>query len=164
MRTRIFGTFLLALIPMAALAADSEEEPFRGQGHVFYGPGQVPGGGGTLQQLGLGGDGFLYKGLAVGAEVGYQFPSEGFTYGYGLLSVNGSYHLNHNRHAKISPFITGGYSLAFRSGHANLANFGGGVTWWMAKHAGLRLEVRDYVWTCCNSQHSPSVLVGVSFR
>jgi hypothetical protein len=156
------GTFLLALAPMAAPAADSEE-PYRDDGSLFYGPGRAPGGG-SLQQIGVGGEGFLYRGLGVGADIGYQFPSEGFSYGIGLLSVNGSYHLNRTRHAKLSPFVTGGYTLAFRGGHANLANFGGGVTWWMADHAGLRLEFRDYIWTCCNSEHSPSVLVGISFR
>jgi hypothetical protein len=160
MWTRIVGTFLLALIPMAAPAADSEE-PYRGEGRVFYGPGRAPGGG-TLQQIGVGGDGFLYKGFGAGADIGYQFPSEGFTYGIGLLSVNGSYHLNRSRHAKLSPFVTGGYTLAFRAGHANLANFGGGVTWWLAGHAGIRLEIRDYVWP--GGQHSPQALVGLSFR
>ena len=160
MWTRIAGTFLLALAPMAALAADSEE-PYRGNGSLFYGPGRAPGGG-SLQQIGIGGEGFVYKGLAVGADIGYEFPSEGFSYGIGLLSVNGSYHLNHRRHAKLSPFVTGGYTLAFRGGHANLANFGGGVTWWMAEHVGLKMEMRDYVWP--GGQHSPQAMVGVSFR
>lgn len=157
---RIVETSLLALIPVLSLAADSEE-PYRGQGRVFYGPGRAPGGGG-LQQIGVGGDGFLYKGLGVGAEVGYQFPTEGFTYGIGLLSVNGSYHLNRSRRARLSPFVTGGYTLAFRGGHANLANIGGGVTWWMAEHLGIRLEIRDYVWP--GAQHSAQAMVSFAFR
>lgn len=164
MWTRMVGTFLLALIPMAAPAADSQES-YRGQGYLFYGPGRAPGGG-TMQQIGGGGEGFLYKGLGVGAELGYLFPAGGFTYGVGLLSVDGSYHMNRSRHARLSPFVTGGYSLAFRGGHANLANFGGGVTWWIAEHIGIRLEFRDYVWSgCgCGGQHIPQAQVGFSFR
>ena len=160
MCTRNFGTLLLALIPVVATPGESEQ-PYKGQGYVFYGPGRAPGGG-TLQQIGAGGEGFLYKGLGAGAEVCYLYPSEGFTYGIGLLSVNGSYHFNRSRHAKLSPFVTGGYSLAFRGGHENLYNVGGGVTWWMARHVGVRLEFRDYIWS--GAQHSPQAQFGFSFR
>ncbi|HUJ23449.1 MAG TPA: hypothetical protein VLX58_18075 [Bryobacteraceae bacterium] len=162
MCTRILGTVLLAL---TAVTAGYSQEFYRGQGYIFYGPGHAPGGG-VLQQIGGGGEGFLYKGLGVGGELGYLFPSGGFTYGLGLLSLNGSYHLNRSRHAKLSPFVTAGYSLAFRNGHANLLNFGGGVTWWMAEHVGLRMEIRDYVWSgcSCGPQHSPQAQIGLSFR
>jgi len=34
------------------------------------------------------------------------------------MSLNGAYHFNRKR--KLSPFVTGGYTLAFRDGHANL--------------------------------------------
>lgn len=160
MWTRTVGTLLLTLIPLVALAADPEQA-YRGDGFLYYGPGRAPGGG-LLQQLGGGAEGFLYKGLAVGADIAYQFPSAGFSYGIGLLSIDGSYHLNRNPHAKLSPFLSGGYTLAFHSGYANLANFGAGVTWWMAKHAGLRVEIRDYIWPGGN--HSPQALLGFSFR
>ncbi|MBZ5594861.1 MAG: hypothetical protein LAP39_21660 [Acidobacteriia bacterium] len=161
---RIVGISLLVLIPMAAPAADSTEW-YRGQGYVFYGPGRAPGGG-TVQQIGGGGEGFLYKGLAAGVELGYLFPGGGISDGVGLLSVNGSYHLNRSHRAKFSPFVTGGYSLAFRGGYANLYNFGGGVTWWMTEHVGARLEFRDYVWSgCgCGGQHVPQAQIGFSFR
>ena len=160
MRTLGFGIFLLTLIPVMAPAANSEQ-PYRGDGFLFYGPGRAPGGG-TLQQVGVGGEGLFYKGLGVRSEIGYQFPSQGFSYGIGLLSVNGVYHLIHSRRAKLTPFVTGGYTLAFRSGHANLSNFGGGVTWWMVDHVGLKMEIRDYVWPGGN--HSPQAMFSFSFR
>ena len=159
---RTLGAVLLALI---AATAGYSQESYKGQGYIFYGPGRAPGGG-TLLQIGGGGEGFLYKGLGVGAELGYLYAPGEFTYGLGLLSLNGSYHLNRSRQAKLWPFVTAGYSLAFRDGHASLLNFGGGVTWWMAEHVGVRMEIRDYVWSecSCGPQHSPQAQIGVSFR
>ncbi|MFN7999369.1 MAG: hypothetical protein U0Q18_37470 [Bryobacteraceae bacterium] len=163
MRIQIVGISLLALLPVAVPAAD-RYEPSKGQGYVFYGPGRAPGGG-TSQQMGVGAEGFVYRGLGIGAEIGYLFPSGGFSYGIGLASINGTYHLNRGRLAKVSPFVTAGYSLAFREGHENLYNFGGGVTWWMARRAGLRLEFRDYVWPGGNGgQHTPQFQMGFTFR
>jgi|SRR5579871_382654 len=164
MLKRVFGISLLVLMPLTALAEDSTES-YKGQGYVLYGPGWAPGGG-TVQQIGGGGEGFLYKGLAAAAELGFLFPGGGIGEGVGLLSLNGAYHLNRGHQAKLSPFLTSGYSLAFRSGHLNLYNFGGGVTWWMTKHAGVRLEFRDYVWSgCgCGGQHIPQAQIGFSFR
>jgi hypothetical protein len=94
-----------------------------------------------------------------------MYPSGGFTYGIGILSVNGGYHFNRARQSKLSPFVTAGYSLAFREGHENLFNFGGGVTWWVASHIGIRAEFRDYVWPCYyRVYHSPQFHLALSFR
>ena len=161
MNSRILAIITLALIPVGVRAGNPETK-YNGDGYVFYGVGQPPGGGATLQQIGGGGEGFLYKGLAAGAELGYQYSTEGFSYGIGILSLNGSYHFGRSR--KVVPFVTGGYSLAFRGGHANLYNFGGGVTWWIAKHIGVRVDARDYVWPSRCSPHSPQFTMAVSFR
>ena len=161
---RMIGISVLLLIPLAAVGGESSE-PYGGQGYLFYGPGRAPGGA-LVQQMGVGGEGFLYKGLAAGAEIGYLFAGGSIREGIGLLSVNGSYHLNRSHRAKFSPFVTGGYSLGFRNGHTNLAYFGGGVTWWMAEHVGARLEFRDYVWSgCgCGGEHLLQAQIGLSFR
>ncbi len=158
----ILAGFLLALTPLG-LPAEDFVRPYNGHGYLFWGPGAAPGGG-SMQQLGGGGEAFIYKGLAAGAELGYMYPSETFVYGLGMFSTNGSYHLNRNRNAKLLPFVTGGYTLAFRGGHENLFNFGGGLTWWMADHVGLRVELRDYVWMCCRTEHSPQVRFGLTLR
>lgn len=110
-----------------------------GQGYFFFGPGSS-----TALHLGGGGEAYIYKGLAAGGEIGYLFPRSGFGYGVGLLSANGSYHFNRGTHWKIQPFVTGGYTLAFRSGAVNLWNAGGGLTYWMSNRAGLRVEFREY--------------------
>jgi hypothetical protein len=160
----MFVVSLLVLVPLAATAQDPSSTS-GGQGYVFYGPGTVQGGG-IIQQVGGGGEGFLYKGLAVRGELGYMFPSEGFSYGIGLISANASYHLTRSVKAKFVPFVTGGYSLGFRDGFANMYNFGGGVTWWMNRHLGVRMEFRDYVWPIrgCGSEHLPTAQFGISFR
>ncbi|MBZ5497053.1 MAG: hypothetical protein LAP85_11675 [Acidobacteriia bacterium] len=53
-----------------------------------------------------------------------------------MLSINGLYSFE-KAGAKIAPFITGGYSLLFRSGHLNAMNFGGGVDYWFGKRFGI---------------------------
>jgi hypothetical protein len=81
--------------------------------------------------------------------------------GLGLASVNLSYHFNNSR--KLAPFVTGGGSLAFRGGAAGGGNIGGGVHYWMRDNLGLRLEVRDFIF----SSDSPNTVVfrvGLSFR
>jgi hypothetical protein len=140
-------------------------EEHRGQGYAFFAEGAMIEGGnnaGTVH-FGGGGEGLLYKGLGLGAEAGYITKWRDFTYGIGMLSVYGSYHFN--RHAKLSPFVSGGYSMAVRRRSANLYNIGGGVNYWFHDKIGFRLELRDHVY----SERSPGIhflsgRVGFSFR
>jgi len=95
--------------------------------------------------------------------LGYITGWRDFGNGIGMLSVNGSYHFNRNR--KLSPFISGGYSMAFRSGAINLFNFGGGINYWFRDRIGLRLEFRDHVYSqYSHSTHYLGGRIGCSFR
>ena len=115
------------------------------EGYGYFGAHGSPGNFGDVLSVGVGADCFLYRGLAAGADVGYMFPRASGGNGIGLLSVNPSYHfVNKERTNRIVPFVTGGYGLAFRSGTANLANFGGGATFWFIERVGFRFEVRNY--------------------
>lgn len=147
MRSSILIALSLLLFPLGMRA--QEGEPPRGTANAFFGAGGAFAKGdraGSLQ-FGAGGQGRIYKGLGAGAELGYVHPTESFTDGFGLLSTNGFYHFWTGRSSqKLVPFLTGGYSLAFRDGHANLGNFGGGVDYWFRERTALRLEVRDHVW------------------
>lgn len=99
----------------------------------------------SLLSLGAGGEGYLCRGLAAGAELAYLFPARCFRCGVGLLSLNPSYHFTSRRHSqKIVPFVTAGYTLGFREGTANLFNWGGGATFWFKESLGLRLEYREH--------------------
>jgi len=62
-----------------------------------------------------------------------------------LASLNGTYHfLNRNAPRKLVPFAVAGYAIAFRSGYANLFDYGGGINFWFQRHLGLRVEVRAF--------------------
>jgi len=146
LRSMLIG-FSLLLLPLGLQAQESE--PPRGTANVFFGGGGAFASGdrsGVLQ-FGGGGEGRIYKGLSAGAEIGYLHPTKSFKDGFGLLSTNGTYRFwKAWPSQKLVPFVTAGYSLAFRDGHANLANFGGGVDYWFRDRAALRLEVRDHIW------------------
>ena len=84
--------------------------------------------------------------------------------GVGVLSLNGLYSFRSDRRSKVVPFVTGGYSLLFRSGHLNAANFGGGFSYWFSEKAGLRFEFRDYVRPKYLGSHIVQGRIGVIFR
>ena len=147
MRRSILIAFSLLLFPLGLKA--QEGEPPRGTANLFFGGGGAftRGERSGVLQFGGGGEGRIYKGLGVGAEIGYLHPTASFTDGFGLLSTNGSYRFWTNSSSqKLVPFVTGGYSLCFRSGTANLANFAGGVDYWLRPNVALRLEARDHIW------------------
>ena len=157
MRTfAVLGMGIALALPLAA-----EENP-RAQGYVYYG---LTGADGTTMgkwiNPGLGAELFLFKGLAGSADVGYvgyynNFKDEGF----GLFSPNVSYHFFNS--TKFVPFVTAGYSMAFRNGTLNMGNYGGGVTYWFSRRFGVRVEGRDHRAT--DGYHISGIRFGVSFR
>ena len=110
-----------------------------GQGYTFFAPATS-----NALHIGGGGEGLVYKGLGAGGEIGWMFPSRSFLCGVGLASANASYHWNARSHWKVSPFVTGGYAVAFRGGAVNLVNAGGGFHYWLRERTGLRVEYRAY--------------------
>jgi len=163
MRRLILGLLLLALVSIPGMAQTSDEH--KGQGYVFFAPGTTsPEAIGTMH-IGGGGEALVYKGLGLGGEVGYLAPWRAFADGIGVLSLDGSYHFRpRSGEQKLVPFVTGGYTLFFRSGTANGFNFGGGVNYWFREHLGLRLEFRDNVWTTYATVHWLGFRVGLAFR
>ncbi len=157
---------LLAVLIFLSVSVMAQDD-YKGQGYLFVAPGTAVygSGGGSygILHFGGGGEGFLYKGLAAGAEIGYVGPTQSYGDGVGLLSVNGGYHFK-APDRKLVPFLTGGYSLAFRSGHLNGANFGGGVTYWAGERYGVRLEFRDNYFPQGSGLHQLGFRVGLSFR
>ncbi len=157
----------IILVSLLFLAASLNAQESRGHGYMFVGAGGAVASGSTAgtMHLGIGGEGFLKRGLAVGGELGYLSPTRSFGDGFGVLSGNAAYHFVPARrnNAIVVPFVTGGYSLAFRDGHMNMANFGGGATWWFKQRHGLRFEFRDhYAWQY--DQHYLGFRVAWAFR
>ena len=116
----LFG-ILFGFFTVAAFAGSSH-------GYVFLAPGGVTCCHNTSMtlQFGAGGEALLTKGIGAGAELGVLGERRYFgDTALGVFSPNGYYHFNRRKEGKADPFVTGGYTLLFRSGHANFANFGG---------------------------------------
>jgi hypothetical protein len=155
----------LAIRLVCLLASASAMMPGQSHGYVFLGPGGVTSDGNTSGALYLGGGGEAISriGLGGGAEIGYTTPWQSFGSGIGIASVNGAFHLR--RSERLVPFVTGGYTLFFRSGHASGFNLGGGVNWWFANRVGFRAEVRDHVGVGrFSGVHLWTVRAGLAFR
>ncbi len=157
MRTMgVLAVGLALVLPVVAA------EGTRAQGYGYFG---VMGADGTtmgkLLNPGIGADLFVYKGLAASADVGYVGYYNNFSAdGLGLFSPNASYHFFNS--TKFVPFVTGGYTLAFRSGTAHLGNYGGGATYWFSNRIGVRVEGRDH--RDASGYHISGVRFGISFR
>ncbi len=184
MRTLIISLFLLAAMP-GLIAAQTDSAPptssvatstttpsqsnkeYRAHGYVFVAPGVIasPGGATGTLHFGGGGEGLVYKGLGVGAEIGGLAPYRAFDSGIGIFSVDASYHfLKASKSGKVVPFVNGGYTLFFRSGTASGVNFGGGVNYWFKERIGLRFEVRDHVAPEYSDVHYVGFRFGLAFR
>jgi hypothetical protein len=137
----------------------------RSNGYVFVAPGQLHAAGfsqSTLQ-IGFGGEYVVRRvGAGIGGELSALGPTEAFSSAVGVASINGYYHFARSR-ARLDPFVTGGYSLFFRSGHLSLGNFGGGVNWWFQPRIGLRLEFRDHIRSSGRTAHWWGVRFGLVF-
>jgi hypothetical protein len=175
MKAFIATVALLFVIPTFA-PAQTEEHWYRGQGYFFFGVGT-----GTvyvtrhvIEHVGFGGEGFLHKGLGIGAEAGYAHwgsPPYDVTAGW-VASVNASYHFRRRAPVGgVDPFVLIGVMGYFPTSvgrGAPAGNFGGGANIWLRQHAALRLEVRDHVnpddsngWP---GTHYVSFRVGLTFR
>ena len=161
---------LFLLIPAFAPAQDPAPK-YRGQGYVIFGQGT---GFGVpvhtyFDQVAFGGEGFLHKGWAFGGEAARANHEKW------IGSVDASYHFRrHAARGGIDPFGLAGFSLyapAHEGGGRGEpgANYGGGVNLWLAKHAALRLEVRDYLYSYHtlpgnNAFSALSFRAGMTFR
>jgi hypothetical protein len=128
-----------------APVAGQEGTPTKGfQPYLFAAPGGTSNGGTTLH-VGGGADVLLWKGLGASVEGGYVGPMAAMNYGLGLISTNAFYQFGMPKPRRITPFVTGGYTLGFRSETVNAMNIGVGANYWMSDTLGLRFEMRDHL-------------------
>ena len=159
------AVMVLSFFVLAHVSAfgQSGGEP-RWWGYGFGGVGGTSSGSVATLHVGGGGEGLVYKGLGLGAEVGYVSPFEDPGDGIGILSTNVSYHfVKPKSNQKLVPFVTGGFSLAFRNSSIGGGNFGGGVQYWVRPRLGLRFEFRDHIFSS-DTPHLYSFRVGLTFR
>ncbi|PYS52699.1 MAG: hypothetical protein DMG13_15255 [Acidobacteria bacterium] len=151
----------IAVFLELSLAASAQTlHPSGARGYLFFAPG-VERGGGTVH-IGGGGEGFVYKGLGFGAEIGAVGPWSAEFPRYLVGSANLSYlWLPNTRERKVEPFVTAGYTLFIRSFTRNGVNVGTGFNVWLNEREALRFEVRD---NARIGMHSISFRVGGTFR
>jgi hypothetical protein len=136
------------------------------QPYVFAAPGGVSNGGTTLQ-LGGGVDVLLWKGLGASIEGGYLGPVEAMDDGIGIISANAFYQFGTPTRRRVTPFVTGGYTLGFRSQAVNAMNIGGGANYWISETLGLRFELRDHLPVLgggVRDEHLWGVRMGLTWR
>ncbi len=129
-------------LPACLLPAASAQ---RTDGYVFVAPGGVNGvdGAGSTLHFGGGGELGLPGGLGLGGELGALSPRGKVLSSIGIASANAFFHFGSK--GKVDPYVTGGYSLFFRSATGNGGNLGIGVNLWLLRSLGLKLEFRDHV-------------------
>ncbi len=166
MKRFLFICCVVVLIPAALAYCQESRQPESGRAYTFVAPGAAVSSDGSAGALhfGGGGEAMLVKGVGIGCEIGYLAPMQYLEQGIGVLSINGLYAFRTSRLARVSPFVTGGYSLLFRDGHLNAVNFGVGMHYWFSRRVGLRLEVRDHVSPAYFNDHLLQARVGVAFR
>ena len=158
-----------ALVLLAALATGlraqqkSPEGPFRynGNGHVYFAAGACQHG---YKHVGVGGggEGFLWRGLALGADVGYHHFVDDI--GFGLMSLHLGYHFADRKKPKgfdpvVNVTLLGAY---LANGIGPAGSLGVVLNYWFKKRIGLRTEVR---FQALNGEEALSVFrVGLSFR
>jgi len=164
MKGFLLACSILVLLPAIGSAQDEQSDQYI-QGYAFVAPGIAVGDGSAgFLHLGGGGEVSLYKGIGFGGELGYMAPFESMSSGLGVLSVNGLYTFERRGGAKLEPFVTGGYSLIFRSGSVNAMNIGGGANYWFNNKVALRLELRDHFSPSHMDDHLVAGRIGFSFR
>ena len=168
---KAIGLLSSALLPwLTPSSCEAQETRFLSQGYIFVSPGILAHEQTVFGTVGFGGGGerFVSRKLAVGAEIGYLkiFGSPPYVHdpgnSFGLVCLNASYVKPTVK--KLAPFIIGGYSLGFGDGTASFINIGGGVTWWAKKRTGIRFELRDHFYPDDCNDHFLGLRIGLAFR
>jgi hypothetical protein len=113
---------------------------------------------------GGGGEGFLWKGLSLGGELGvYSFPNDRSS-GYGVAVLGPSYHfVDRKKPTKWDPYVTAkilGIGFA-NGGVAGAAVLGGGVNYWFKERIGIQTGVQVHA---IAEETVVSFRAGVTFR
>jgi hypothetical protein len=147
----IFCLFAATLLPSTCTA---EEPNQRVQGYLFAAP-NIRTHEETItaaSHFGGGADILLHKGLAAEAEIGYILPFQELVDRFGMLSFDMSHHMPRSK--QLAVFALARYSVGLRDSsfedgdkNTHLINFRVGATRWFGNGKGLRIELRDHLYT-----------------
>jgi hypothetical protein len=145
-----------SFIALCVISGDNllAQESFRykGSGYVYYGTAAPMDSGAINYPLGIGGGGqvFLIRGLAAGADFGYYTNPRYRDVDFQLFSTNLGYHFKSRREFhRIDPFVVGGWGLLNEGSNVSLGFFGAGLDAWVHRHIGFRFEGRMYASDNC---------------
>jgi hypothetical protein len=138
----------------------------RASGFFFVAPGQRHDTGSSTLQIGGGAEGYVYKGLGFGADIGAlrTFSTTGTGNWSGMMTLNTLYNFNTTDMSKISPFIIGGLTLIPAFDVPGGVNIGGGLQYWFRNGIGMRVEFRDHILTGMSNHHYPQGRIAIVFR
>ena len=128
--------------------------------YVFAGPVVVPKSAftrwnGDFIHVGGGGEARVAGRFAMGGEAGALLPvTNQYAVTTGVLSLTPAFHfISTDSKSKFDPFAAGGVSLLVGHGGAFAIHYGGGMNYWFKRRVGMRVEVRDHLWTPESGEH-----------
>jgi hypothetical protein len=163
MKPMILALTLIAIPAWPQDETANKTFKYNGLGYTFFSAGACQHGYANVG-VGGGGEGFLWRGLTIGADVGYyRFPADRNS-GYGVATLGPGYHfVNRNKRAKLDPFVNGNIlGIAFAPGGVAAAgSLGGGVNYWFKERMGLQIggQVQG---ACCEA--IAQFRIGLTFR
>jgi hypothetical protein len=135
---------------------------YNGNGYTFFSAGACLHGYANVG-VGGGGEAFIWRGLTIGAEIGYYRFTAYRNAGYGVATVYPGYHfVDRKKPVKWDPYVNGTVlGLGFARGRAAAGHLGVGVNYWFKEKIGLQTGVQFQAIGC-----EPLVLfrVGLTFR
>jgi hypothetical protein len=140
---RLCASNLLLAAGIALLMLPSLAPAQQSNLYVFGAAGGAPDNEGSTLHIGGGGEFVAARLIGVGGELGALTRTGSFRDTLGVLSINGYGHIPLK--GRLDPYVTGGYSMFFRSGTASGGNFGVGANLPLLAKLGLKFEFRDHV-------------------
>jgi hypothetical protein len=167
MRNFLLAVFILTLTCSSAAAQDAFKKPPKSF-YIFAGSGRIAANTSSSDasfQLGSGFEGFLYRGLGLGIELGALRNSKYQTWN-ATMHGNVIYDFQRSAKQKLSPFVAFGPCFFKDYNVCCGIHFGGGIKYWMGNHYGVRAEFRDHVrgGGTHNTYNDPQFLFGLSIR
>ena len=116
--------------------------------------------------FGGGYEGFLHKGFGLGFDIGVGSPLSDSASGLaGILTLNAIYDFQRTANQKFCPFVAGGLTALMPNDAGGGFNVGGGVKYWFAKHAGLRIDFRFHARPGrLHTYQDVQARIGIAFR
>lgn len=168
---KLMSLLVVGSIALFSRDAPGSDEPLNGEGYAYFGRMSSKQDSGYAMLMGVGGNGYVYRGLYAGAEIGYLAYRDAFNRGIGRSFVNVGYSVvNRESPGWVVPFAEFGMGGYFRNGGVWVMKAGGGATIWVHRNLGIRgaafweQPVYSGLYFYHNYYGGTSVAIGVAFK